>query len=39
MALSTPTACGALLREFARGYRPEFKPLAMTKALRTHKYN
>jgi hypothetical protein len=39
MALSTPAERGTLLRELARGYRPEFKPLAMTKALRTHKYN
>lgn len=39
MALSTPAERGTVLRELARGYRPEFKPLAMTKALRTHKYN
>ena len=39
MALSTPAERGMVLHELARGYRPEFKPLAMTKALRTHKYN
>jgi hypothetical protein len=38
-ALSTPAERGMVLHELARGYRPEFKPLAMTKALRTHKYN
>ena len=39
MALSTSAERGRVLRELARGYRPEFKPLAVTKALRTHKYN